>query len=132
MCAPLICQCAGGYGAPHMSHPSEASIRLNDHPHAAACRSSKREPHSQGPRKRGSKYGMRRVAWGGNSMRQWHFENTRDLSRTRFYVVELSALINGPRDVSARVGVGESRIRSMVKRPTLRVASCDAPARWVR
>ena len=27
-----------------------------------SCRSSKREPHTQGPRKRSSKYGMRRMA----------------------------------------------------------------------
>ena len=56
-----------------------------------ACRSSKREPRTQGPRKRSFKYGMRRLAWGGNSMRQGHFENTRDLSRTRYNIVELSA-----------------------------------------
>ena len=38
----------------------------------------------------------------------------RRVERAKTRVRELSALINGPRDVSARVGVGESRIRSMV------------------
>jgi hypothetical protein len=57
----------------------------------ARCCSSKREPHIQALRKRSSKYGMRRLAWSGNSMRQWRFENTRDSSRTRHCVVELNA-----------------------------------------
>ena len=55
----------------------------------------------------------------------------RRVERAKTRVRELSAFINGPRDVSARVGVGESRIRSTVKRPTLRVASCDTPAQWI-
>jgi hypothetical protein len=49
----------------------------------------------------------------------------RRVERAKTRVRELSALMSSPRDVSARVGVGESRIQSIVKK-TLRVA------RWYR
>jgi len=59
----LAAQVAAAAGAAEVARAAEAAavtaVAAN---WLYPCRSSKREPHTQGPRKRSSKYGMRRLA----------------------------------------------------------------------